>query len=426
MASATVRYWRGGWVVDVSTTIDGRRKRSIKAFGAGSKAKAAAETYRDEIAPQAKAGKFWERQSATFADLWERFEAHELIGPTPGPATIADYKAVARLYLLPRLGEQLLTELDAQAIMDLKAALLTSAGAKAAGREGSGKPLSPRTVAKILTLLGTVFRYGKRIGLMSDNPAADVRKPKAAKRSVYILEPEEIARLRAALDVPHERLLVELAITTGLRSGEIRGLVWDSIDLEGKRLFVEHQATRRREDDATKTENALRTVPLPGYLIPELKRWKLACPVTARGLVFPGEPGEGGERGPIDADVLLRNILRRALRKAGLPPLRFHDMRHLAGTLMSEAGVPPKRAQEILGHADVRTTLAIYTHAMRRKHDDSADRMAELAGLSNLGNKLETSDSVESQEGELSDCFGGSPGQIRTADQRINSPSLYH
>jgi integrase len=55
-------------------------------------------------------------------------------------------------------------------------------------------------------------------------------------------------------------------------------------------------------------------------------------------------------------------------------------MRHLAGTLMWEAGVPPKRAQEILGHADVRTTLAIYAHTMKRKFDDSADKMAELAG----------------------------------------------
>ncbi len=54
---------------------------------------------------------------------------------------------------------------------------------------------------------------------------------------------------------------------------------------------------------------------------------------------------------------------------------------------MSEAGVPAKRAQEILGHADVRTTLAIYTHAMKRKHDDSADKAAELAGLSSAGNK---------------------------------------
>lgn len=62
-------------------------------------------------------------------------------------------------------------------------------------------------------------------------------------------------------------------------------------------------------------ENALRTVPLPAYLIPELKRWKLACPVTARGLVFPGEPDANGVRGPIEADVLLWQILRRALRK---------------------------------------------------------------------------------------------------------------
>jgi integrase len=59
----------------------------------------------------------------------------------------------------------------------------------------------------------------------------------------------------------------------GLGSGEVRGLVWDSIDLKGKRLFVEHQATRRRADDVTKTENSLRTVPVPTYLIPELKRW---------------------------------------------------------------------------------------------------------------------------------------------------------
>jgi integrase len=155
-----------------------------------------------------------------------------------------------------------------------------------------------------------------------------------------------IGKLRAALDVPAERLLVELTLTTGLRSGEIRGLVWESIDLEGKRLFVERQASRRGEEAVTKTESSVRPVPLPAYLIPELKRWKLACPITERGLVFPGEPNACGERGPIDADKLLRHILRRALRRAGLPALRFHDLRHMAGTLMHEAGVSLKRAQE--------------------------------------------------------------------------------
>jgi Phage integrase family len=101
----------------------------------------------------------------------------------------------------------------------------------------------------------------------------------------------------------------------------------------------------------------------------------------------------------------LRNILRRALRKAGLPPLRFHDMRHLAGTLMSEAGGAAKAAQEILGHADVRTTLAIYTHTMRSRHDDSADKMAQIAGLEPAGNNRETDSSVKSEEMDLSPCF---------------------
>lgn len=141
--------------------------------------------------------------------------------------------------------------------------------------------------------------------------------------------------------------------------------------------------------------------------------------------MFPGEPDANGVRGPIDADILLRHILRRALRRAGLPPLRFHDISHLAGTLMSDAGVPPKRAQEILGHADVRTTLAIYTHIMKRRHDDSADKMAELAGLADVGDIWETNDDPSGEEDRLSRCSDGSPGWNRTNDQRINSPTLY-
>ena len=427
--SVNIRFSRGVWVVDVSTRTNGKRLRSIKAFGAGTKAKAAAQAYAESIAPQAKSGKFWDRQDATFADLWDKFAAHELASPDLRPSTVADYKALGRLYLVPQLGDRLLNEIDTETIMDLKAKLQADAGAKASGIEGSKKPLSPRSVAKILILGGSVWRYGRRIKMVDGSPFADVRKPRAAKREPYILDAGEIAKLRAALDVPFERLLIELTLTTGMRSGEVRGLTWDSIDLEGKRLFIERQANRRGEDAATKTESSVRPIPIPAYLIPELKRWKLACPITDRGLVFPGEPNDKGERNAIDADILLRHILRRALRRAGLPELRFHDLRHMAGTLMHEAGVPLKRAQEILGHASERTTLSIYTHSMRRTHDDSADKIAILAGLTpapNLGNKMETIDSVEPEESSVSDCLDGSPGRIRTADQRINSPSLYH
>ncbi len=193
-------------------------------------------------------------------------------------------------------------------------------------------------------------------------------------------------------------------------------------------MFIERQANRRGEEAATKTESSVRPIPVPAYLIPELKRWKLACPITARGLVFPGEPNAQGERTPIDADILLRKTLRRALRKAGLPPLRFHDLRHMAGTLMHEAGVPLKRAQEILGHASERTTLAIYTHSMRRTHDDSADKIATLAGLSTpldaVGNIRETNDSVESQEVGVSDCLIGSLGRNRNQAEKAGNPAV--
>ncbi len=85
-------------------------------------------------------------------------------------------------------------------------------------------------------------------------------------------------------------------------------------------------------------------------------------------------------------------------------------------------GLVAARGVRILGHADVRTTLAIYTHSMRRKHDDSADKMAELAGLTQRGNIVETNGSVEVEEEELSRCSDGSPGWNRTNDQRINRP----
>ena len=420
MSSVTVRFWseRDTWVCDVSEKVAGR------AFGKGPQGRAAAEAFAEDARRKVGAGTFQIAQTMTFADLWYDFCRFHL--PTIKPSTAADYVALGKNYLVPFLGERLLAELRVRVIEEFKEWLLNSPGFKASGKEGSKKPLSARPVAKLIILLGTVFRFAQRQELMANNPASSVHKPRARKRAVYMLDPSEIARLRAALDIPWQRLLVELTITTGIRSGEIRGLAWESVDLQGSRLFIEQQVTLRGEQSTTKTENSVRVVPIPQYLVPLLKRWKLECPPTTLHLVFPGEPNGRGERAPIDADHLLRNILRRALRRAGLPAIRFHDMRHLAGSLMHEAGVPLKRAQEILGHASERTTLEIYTHSMRRQHDDTADRIAELAGLTDLGNIWETNGDTKAEETPLSRCSNGSPGRIRTADQRINSPSLYH
>jgi integrase len=154
--------------------------------------------------------------------------------------------------------------------------------------------------------------------------------------------------------------LVELTITTGLRSGEVRGLTWESIDLEGKRLFVERQASRRGEEAAKKTESSVR-------------------PNPPRALAFPRPMREASAARSTPTSCCAMSCGEHCAGQA---------YRHCASiicatwpALMHEAGVPLKRAQETLGHASERTTLAICTHAMRRTRDDSVDEIAELAGL---------------------------------------------
>lgn len=149
-------------------------------------------------------------------------------------------------------------------------------------------------------------------------------------------------------------MLVELTLTTGLRSGEVRGLTWSNVDLATGRLFVFQSAARQGNLGATKTQTSVRTIPLAVYLLPVLREWKLAFPLSEAGLVFAGD-----HAAPIEADVLRRQILRRALRRPGLPELRFHNLRHITASFVVEVGASVKRARELLGHASERTTLAI-------------------------------------------------------------------
>ncbi len=435
--SVSVRRYRGAWCVDVSTRESGgKRQRAIKAFGKGKAGKDDAEAYAAEMRRQLKAHTFHERRTMTFADLWADFSRFHM--PEVRVSTAADYVALGKHYLLPHFGERPLSEIRVRDVELFREALRSAPGRKA--EKGSKRALSDRSVAKLLTLLGTVFRYAMARELMDGNPAAVVKKPRAAKHVPYMFDAAEIARLRAALNVPAERLLVELAITTALRSDELRALTWENVDLEGVRLHVSQSINRKGEAGQVKTENSVRTVPLPAYLVPELKRWRLACPLSGAGYVFPGEAAAAGERGAIDADVLLRNVLRRALRNAGLPELRFHDLRHMAASLMVEAGVSIKRAQQILGHARERTTLAVYTHAAPRQHDDTADKIAVLAGLTTAPVKQPdgATAALPGEPGDTRETYGKqirdpesrklaqlaelmAPGWTRTNDQRINS-----
>ena len=155
-----------------------------------------------------------------------------------------------------------------------------------------------------------------------------------------------------------------LAIHTGLRRGELLGLRWGDLDLQKGLLFVRRSLTRVRQGESyviqegpTKSRSSRRTIDLSPDIVQALLRHPAGDDPT-RDYVFRSRTG-----GPIDPSNLDTSF-RRDLAAAGLPEVRFHDLRHTHASLLIAAGVHPKAIQARLGHASIQTTLNIYGHLM--------------------------------------------------------------
>lgn len=195
--------------------------------------------------------------------------------------------------------------------------------------------------------------------------------------------------IKAATD--DERALVMTAITTGLRSSELRGLRWADIDLKGAKITVTQRADQWGVIGPPKSEAGRRTIPIPPQLVAELKRWKLKSPPSSLDLVFPSSTGT-----PLRHNNMLRRIYFPLQVRAGLgvPKLDqageplvdkdgepvftgkygFHDLRHAAASGWIANRIDLKRLQVWIGHENVQTTLNVYGHLLVDQERD-----AELA-----------------------------------------------
>ena len=174
-----------------------------------------------------------------------------------------------------------------------------------------------------------------------------------------------------------------------MRRGELLGLRWSDVDLDGGALSV--QQTRIRGEGgrlvygSPKTAKGRRRISLAGSTVASLRahRARQAAERILAGslwkdadLVFCGPTGE-----PLDPDSLSQSFERLAA-KANLPRLRFHDIRHTAATLLLGAGVHPKVVSELLGHATIAITLDTYSHVLPGLGEDAAERLASAIGRS--------------------------------------------
>lgn len=317
-----------------------------------------------EALREIEAGLYVTGQSQTVADFLTRWLAR---ADHLRPITRKRYGQIIRLQIVPHLGHLDMRKLQPQHVADLYVALR---GKKA-----------PATIGQIHAVLHSAFDQALAWNMVARNPVAAVRAPKIEQREMQILTlPEIHAFLRAVEGDPLEALYV-LAVTTGARQGELLALRWCDVDLDAATLAI--TATLTRIDgtwDRTppKTKGSVRTVHLSERAIAALRAHRLRMaeallPYRARTegdtLVFLHR-GEA-----INGFHVTERQLKPLLRRAGLPVIRFHDLRHVFASLMLSRGVRPDLVAQMLGHANPATTLRIYAHLMP---GDQAAAMRQL------------------------------------------------
>ena len=209
--------------------------------------------------------------------------------------------------------------------------------------------------------------------LIARNPADGCALPKAERKEMQTLPVEQLTSfLREAKD-SGVFALYYIDLTTGLRRGELLGLKWSDIDLEKGDLRVQRQIGRidgKIIEMPLKTKNAYRTLPLSADAISVLKIQK--CKVGNSEWVFPSPTG-----GPMSPDSVL-HMLHRVLKRAGLPKVRFHDLRHTFATLALQNGVDIKTVSGMLRHFSAGFTLDTYAHVTTSAKREAAKTMGNI------------------------------------------------
>jgi len=293
------------------------------------------------------------RTVATFADAAAEFLRYVEHDRSIKPSTLTDYRSIVTAHLLPAFGAMRVEEITAEKIERWRAAV-TSA---------DGSPLSNRTKNKLLVLLHGVFRRAQKVYGLPVNPVAGIeRHRQRSSGDIEVFSVEEVYALARAANSEQDAAIYVTAAFTGLRRGELVALRWRDVDFAASAIRV--RASYAGGALTTPKSGRVRSVPMSPDVAETLAQVGQRGHATSDDdLVFLGDAG-----GYLDASALRRRY-DRALRRAGLRPLRFHDLRHTFGTRMI-ARADIRRVQEWMGHADVQTTMRYLHYAPR--HDDAA------------------------------------------------------
>lgn len=307
---------------------------------------------------------------AQFLDVWL-----ELRKPQVRQKTWLEYERLIRIHLKPNpLTDLALSRISALHVERFLLALFSSGGTA---------PLAFMALRLVKLSLGHAVDWG----LLTFHPAARVRSPRRSLQELIHWSAEDIRVFLAVClsRQPRWHVLFRLALTTGLRRGELLGLHWTDIDFENGVLHVRHslvQAGSKAVLNEPKTRAAQRKVTLSPDALELLKthqqrqkdegsHWKSRSPQET-GLVFPSTVGR------FQLPCTLLKIFKRLMEQAQVPRIRFHDLRHTAATLLVRKGVPIKVVADRLGHQDASLTLRVYTHVYEEQRREATYNLTDL------------------------------------------------
>lgn len=294
------------------------------------------------------------------------------------PDTFYTYEVAVRKHILPVLGAVPLRELKPLHVQFYLAHALKRG--RLDGKGGLGK----RTAQYHYRVLYEALECAVKLEILFRNPAAAVDPPVPRRKEPRVVPPERVAEFLAAIeDAGIYRVPIFLAFVTGMRRGEILGLRWEDVDLNGG-LAVVRQVLKRRAGefvfDEPKTEKSRRTVSLPEVAVEVLREHKRRQDGRKRagayrdyGLVC-CRP-DGSPIVPSTLTTYFRGWVRRHPEFAGMT---FHGLRHTHATLLMAAGVHPKIVSERLGHSSINITLQLYTHSLPTLQKEAAARIDQI------------------------------------------------
>jgi integrase len=329
---------------------------------AGYFTKRTAQAWLDDVLAQARRGELpgMVVTGATVADAaaeWLRWAERDRACK---PSTLSDYRHTARR-IVADLGERRIEDVTPELLERWKTTI----------------DASNRTVAKYLVILHGIFGRAMKVWRLPGNPVAEVERPRfRVSDDVDAFPPEEVHALVRAAGTEQDACLYLTAAFTGLRLGELLALQWRDVDFAGEVVRV-RRSYNVHGGVGTPKSGKVRSVPMVAEVAQALARLSEREWFTGgEDLVFGGEVG-----GFLDATAL-RQRYRRALERAGLRRLRFHDLRHTFGTLaVRRAEIPAVQAW--MGHADIQTTM-LYVH-----HRDRGDEALLLAEAFRVESPLE-------------------------------------